>query len=646
MTTGPIGPGTVLAGRYRLDDLLAESEGARFWRATDTILARSVAIHAVVSDDPRAPALLEAARVSATVVDPHLLRVLDCDDEDGITWVVNEWGDGVSLDLMLQQGTLPAARAAWLTREVAEAIAAGHAQGVAHGRLNPESVLVTHAGAVKIIGYVVDASLETTRPHDPLYGELDERESDVINLAGILYAALTGRWPGVAHSSVPSAPRESRRPLRPRQVRAGVPRTLDIICERVLHQEGAQHAMPIETAHEIAAALADYVGDPALSAPIDVAGMYVEPAAVIAPATADPGATQLVAALDTTSTPDPEATQLVTPLDAPDQLDPEATQAFRAPSDGPESLSPLHRPTGEDTPPSPFPEIPERPLYAATERRVPAGARTGQQPVTSSAWSDSEDHGDSSTGHGHPTGPHAAGGHGGPGHDTSPGNGQRAFWPFEEDPEKGNDVHTGKEGRGWLRTAIVVAVLLVLVVVMAIAFNRGRQDGSTPSRPSSSSSSAALPKGSPVKPTGVRDFDPFASPPEENPDTVGNTIDGNPATSWMTSTYRGDPVLGGLKSGVGVMVDLGKDTQAQSLTVRFKGAPTSFEVYAAPAGVTQSPDSLDQLDKVASRPDAPERATVTLDPRPKTRYLLVWLTKLPAVSGGYRGEITDITVRS
>ena len=84
----------------------------------------------------------------------------------------------------------------------------------------------------------------------------------MINLAGILYAALTGRWPGVARSSVPKAPRESRRPLRPRQVRAGVPRTLDAICERVLHKEGSQHSMPIETAHEIAAALADYVGDP------------------------------------------------------------------------------------------------------------------------------------------------------------------------------------------------------------------------------------------------------------------------------------------------------------------------------------------------------------------------------------------------
>lgn len=206
VTSGAIGPGTLLAGRYRLEDLLTEDDGARFWRATDTVLARSVAIHALPSDDPRAPALMEAARLSATVNDTHLLRVLDADDADGVAWVVNEWGEGLSLDLMLERGTLAPSRAAWLTREVAEAIAHGHSQGVAHGRLNPESVLVTHAGAVKLIGYVVDASLHHPPSPDPSYGETDAREADVINLAGILYAALTGRWPGIAESSVPPAP--------------------------------------------------------------------------------------------------------------------------------------------------------------------------------------------------------------------------------------------------------------------------------------------------------------------------------------------------------------------------------------------------------------------------------------------------------
>jgi hypothetical protein len=72
-------PGALLGGRYRLDDLLDDIDGARFWRATDTVLARSVAVHALDESDPRVDAMLEGARVSATVTDPHLLRVLDAD---------------------------------------------------------------------------------------------------------------------------------------------------------------------------------------------------------------------------------------------------------------------------------------------------------------------------------------------------------------------------------------------------------------------------------------------------------------------------------------------------------------------------------------------------------------------------------------
>ncbi len=60
-----------------------------------------------------------------------------------------------------------------------------------------------------------------------------------------------------------------------------------------------------------------------------------------------------------------------------------------------------------------------------------------------------------------------------------------------------------------------------------------------------------------LKLAGVKDFDPFGDPPEENPDQAGNAIDGKQATAWTTLTYRGRPTLGGLKPGVGLVVDLG-----------------------------------------------------------------------------------------
>src|SRR6478609_2237155 len=126
-----IRPGDVLADRYRLVDLLTESGGGRFWRAHDRVLERHVALHVIAEDDERAAPLLEAARRSATVHDRRLLRVLDADRADGLCYVINEWGSGDSLDIMLAAGgPLGPRRAAWLVSEVAAAVASGHAAGV------------------------------------------------------------------------------------------------------------------------------------------------------------------------------------------------------------------------------------------------------------------------------------------------------------------------------------------------------------------------------------------------------------------------------------------------------------------------------------------------------------------------------------
>src|SRR3954454_8076720 len=197
MADTPFGPGTVLAGRFALDDLLDEHGGARFWRATDQTLARSVAVHVLPDTDARADSLLTAARTSALVSDGHLLRVLDAAAEDGVVYVVNEWGYGVSLDRMRAEGPLSPRRAAWVVKEVAETIMTAHRNGVAHGRLLPENVMISEAGSVKLVGFVVDAVLRAqpgSHPRVVTSGQqVSDVESDVLNLGGLLYAALVGR---------------------------------------------------------------------------------------------------------------------------------------------------------------------------------------------------------------------------------------------------------------------------------------------------------------------------------------------------------------------------------------------------------------------------------------------------------------------
>ncbi|MEV5960655.1 protein kinase family protein [Kribbella sp. NPDC051952] len=253
MSNQTVSPGALLAGRYRIAELLAEIDGARVWRAVDEVLSRAVVVDVLPVGDPRTNLLFDAARRAAAAADPRFLRVLDCDMHDGVTYCVREWAGGRPLERMLGTGPLTGQQAGWLAREVSEALENLHRTGLAHGSISPSTVVVTDAGAIKVVGLATEAALRSFGPGSP--------EEDVHALGELLYASLTGRWPGPAPAwSLQPAPVEHGRLLSPRQVRAGVPRSLDDICDRLLSDPPRHHAPPITSAAGLSAALSGVVG--------------------------------------------------------------------------------------------------------------------------------------------------------------------------------------------------------------------------------------------------------------------------------------------------------------------------------------------------------------------------------------------------
>jgi len=558
-----------------------------------------------------------------------------------------------------------------------------------------------------------------------------------VNLAALLYAALVGRWPGTEGSSVPAAPAEHGRALRPRQVRAGVPRPLDAICERVLNAGPHNHAVPIETAHEVYAALSDFIGDPtgapsydttSILGPDDLAFAHGDPdagleegpwagseAADLGPATQLSPAAQPDGGLDgdtvwaapdhvggdtgadaaRTDGGDPGETGELAATGAMDAVDDAAAERTQAGtpvffdedtgvgwmsdgdsrglrSDGTDSRqAPVSAgPRPSSAPPPPLPDLPERPLFADGPR--PAGSGNGS--AVAGSWGPEE----RSDGVGRP----GAGGRD-PGEPRDSGSARSVTRPPSRPPSRGADQgddtggflrSTGfgggsmpsswgpdpdeddepeewddeRPGRRWLTLAAVVAGLVALVIGLVFAFNLGRGGGGANSASGSSSAStsrtAAPPR--PVKITGVTDFDPQADPPEENPDLAPLAIDGKPGTAWQTMTYQNNPKLGGLKSGVGLLVDLGRKTRVGSVKLALLGSPTSLQLLAAP-DAQAAPSSTDGLPVVASRDGAGTRVTLRLRKPVRTQWLVVWLTSLPpAPSGGYQGKVAEISVVS
>ncbi len=241
-------PGTRLGGRYRLEDRLAAAGGWSAWKAIDEILARPVSVITFASGFPRLEQVVTAARAASRLTDTRLTQVFDVEDSWDHPYIVLEWPVGDTLADMLAGESIEPAAGARIMAEAASAIAGAHSAGLAHLCLQPEAVRWTASGGVKVTGLGIDAALAGITADDP---EL----TDTIGLGSLLYAALTGTWPGADHPDLPPAPMLEGRPRRPRQVRAGLPSSLDDITSRALGL-GSHDDHPFTSPAELSAALA------------------------------------------------------------------------------------------------------------------------------------------------------------------------------------------------------------------------------------------------------------------------------------------------------------------------------------------------------------------------------------------------------
>ncbi|HEX4816567.1 MAG TPA: protein kinase family protein [Nonomuraea sp.] len=251
MSTSAVEPGTRLAERFRLEDRVSESDGATLWKAIDEILARPVAVHTFAPDFPRVHEVVTAARAASRLTDPRLTQVFDAAEDDKHAYVVSEWVTGESLTDLLASGPLEPERAAGLVAEAAEALTHAHEAQLYHLCLRPSHLVWTTGNTVKVLGVAVDAAMYGLTTDQPA---LDDAEG----LGRLLYAGLTGHWPGdEEEGGLPAAPMIDGHFCTPRQVTAGVPGYLDTVTVRACLPESRRGQGALASPSEVAESLAD-----------------------------------------------------------------------------------------------------------------------------------------------------------------------------------------------------------------------------------------------------------------------------------------------------------------------------------------------------------------------------------------------------
>ena len=275
----------VLAGRYKLVELLGQGGMATIFRGHDTQLGRDVAVKVLRAEYGRDPAFVarfrQEAQSAAALSHPNVVQVFDYGMEAGDPFIVMEMIDGGDLAVILKErGAFEPLAAARIAQQIFEALDAAHGRGIVHRDIKPTNVLLTTAGRVKVADFGIARAFseaQLTMPGTTLgsvhyfspeqaRGEMVTTASDVYSAGLVLFEMLTGKraWTGDSAGAVAVA-RLAGDPPAPSSLRSGVPQVLDIAVRRALARVPADRP----TAGDMASLLGRFIADPdgAVAAP-------------------------------------------------------------------------------------------------------------------------------------------------------------------------------------------------------------------------------------------------------------------------------------------------------------------------------------------------------------------------------------------
>ena len=246
-------------GKYRIVSALGHGGMAAVYRAVpsnDLDESKAVAIK-VIRPDQNSPDFQARFRreicVSAKLDHPNVLRVLSWGEEKGLTYLVMELVPGQTLAQWMQSHPNQPKQALEYVAGIIEALAYAHSHGIVHRDLKPENVMVTPAGAVKLMDFGLARSqqVQTVTGHGnvigtaayiapeqvlngPSRGALTDR-SDQYALAILVYELLAGQRPFAGSDAMTLVMQHIKEPPAPiRTLRSDLPEKLEAVLLKML----------------------------------------------------------------------------------------------------------------------------------------------------------------------------------------------------------------------------------------------------------------------------------------------------------------------------------------------------------------------------------------------------------------------------
>jgi len=243
-------------GRYLIESEIGRGAMGVVFRATDSVLQRTVAVKtvnmALEKDhaDKYEARFFQEARAAGGLNHPNIVTVYDAGKAGDVVYMAMEYIQGVELRSLLTEGqAMGVSQALAIAAQVAEGLGYAHKNGVVHRDIKPANIMVVANGPVKITDFGIarmrsaaDLTQTGVMLGSPKYmspeqviGKRADHRSDIFSLGVILYEMLTGASPfsgenitALMYQIVNFAP------PAPSTLNAAVPEMLDFIIAKML----------------------------------------------------------------------------------------------------------------------------------------------------------------------------------------------------------------------------------------------------------------------------------------------------------------------------------------------------------------------------------------------------------------------------
>ncbi|MFJ9947532.1 Stk1 family PASTA domain-containing Ser/Thr kinase [Kitasatospora sp. NPDC091207] len=220
--------GTLLDGRYRVEERIAAGGMSTVYRGTDTRLDRVVAVKvmhpSLAGDQDFTGRFIREAKAVARLAHPNVVNVFDQGADGANVFLAMEYVPGGTLrDLLRDRGALSIRAALDILEPVLAALGAAHRAGLVHRDVKPENVLITDGGLVKVADFglvrvlnagdgaassgtattgTVLGTVSYLAPEQIRPGAGTDQRVDVYAAGILLYEMLTGHRPHTGENPV------------------------------------------------------------------------------------------------------------------------------------------------------------------------------------------------------------------------------------------------------------------------------------------------------------------------------------------------------------------------------------------------------------------------------------------------------------